>query len=110
MLFEEKHSFFFLMMILSNKKVVIYTFLTTHYWQKLVDHLMNLEQYEQKFVRLSRLELDKVNNLYRKAKDLFAYTKVTATHANSIPDAQKEDYATPVRPFLNYRNNGRSLL
>lgn len=59
---------------------------------------------------LPRLQLYKVNNLSRKAKDLFAYTKVTATHANSIPDSQKEDYATPVKPFINYGNNGRSLL
>lgn len=59
---------------------------------------------------LSRLELHKVNNLGRKAKDLFAYTTVTGAHANSLPDAQKEDYATPVQPFINYRHNGRSLL
>lgn len=59
---------------------------------------------------LPRLQLYKVNNLSRKAKDLFAYTKVTTTHANSIPDSQKEDYATPVKPFINYGNNGRSLL
>lgn len=36
------------------------------------------------------LQLHKANNLSRKAKDLFAYTKVTATHAISIPDAKKK--------------------
>lgn len=40
--------------------------------------------------------------------DLFAYTKVTATHATGIPRAKKKknNYATPVQPFLNQWNNG----
>lgn len=39
--------------------------------------------------------------------DLFAYTKVTATHAIGILRAKKKkDYATPVQPFLNQWNNG----